>query len=141
MQALYHPVGLGVVGRCLVKRCPQRFRHLAPEGGDELGAPIRDEDLWNSETGDPPQVERLGYCRCVGRAERKGFRPPREAVNGRQQVGVPVRRRQRPDQVHMDVSKIILPVPGADPAKGVCVDGLWPADSPDTAGPTWQHLF
>jgi hypothetical protein len=76
-----------------------------PKGGRELGPSVLSDGGWYSEAGHPPGEEGPGAVGGGDGGERDGLWPPRCPVDDSEQVGMAARRRQRPNQVHVEVGE------------------------------------
>jgi len=105
MEALDHPVGLGVVGSGLVVDDPENRAQTLPEGRDELWATVRGQMGRDPKTGDPVGDEGVGAVGGGGGGHGDGLRPPGGAVHDGEKIFSPGGGRQRSNQVHMEVAE------------------------------------
>jgi len=75
-----------------------------PDGGSELGAPVRCEDCWHAKAGDPALEEVLRAVGGQHGTEEDCLHQPSGGVNDGEEEGVTTEGQGGPDQVHTDVA-------------------------------------
>ena len=106
MELLDQTIALWVVG-CGLHVLDTKIRtQCSPQGGGELGTPIRCHGSWHAKPGNPASEQ----CTCTGGCRRglkgNGLSPPGGSVYYCEQVGESLRGRQGADQVHVWLKRL-----------------------------------
>jgi hypothetical protein len=75
VEAFHHPVGLWVVNCHLSVLDVEQAAQSSPQGGGELGASVRCDDCWDSESAHPTLKQSIGAVKCCGGGDGYGFWP------------------------------------------------------------------
>ena len=88
VKALYHTIGLWGVSCSGGCRNAEQFVASGPKVGGELWSMVRDEVVRDTKPCDPVANEGSGTCVCCGVLHWHYLRPPHEAVDDRNEVGL-----------------------------------------------------
>ena len=101
VDALYHPIALGMVGGSAERGYAQESVELRPQGGHELPPLIRSNVSRDAKPADP-MTEQSASTQSSGHVhKRNSLHPTGRPIQHREEVGEPLRRRQRADEIHM----------------------------------------
>ncbi len=105
MKTFHKTIGLrvesGGVDRCDV----QEVGEVGPNGGGELGATVRSEDLGKAKSGNPIRAEGFGTGRGCGGGKGNSLSPMGGSVHEGEDVGVALGWGEGTDNVNVDMGK------------------------------------
>ena len=107
VETLNQTIGLRVIGSSGLVSDIEETAKMKPKGGCELRAAVRGDDRRNTKTRDPGMNKGGSTISGSGGGKWYSFRPARGAVNDSEEIGITGRRRERANQINMNVGKSV----------------------------------
>ena len=105
VETLNQTIRLRVVGSSGLVSDIEETAKVKPKGRCELRAAVRSDDRRNTKAGDPGMNKGGSTISCSGGSKGYSFQPVRGAVNDSEEIGITGRRRERANQINMNVGK------------------------------------